>query len=296
MSEHITPTPLPGDHDEIKRLTIKSRIEAVQEAAKRARSAFIALIISSLSILITMWNAYGSWNRFLPLMSEGKFATSEVTQTAQKELLAEWIKDQTISVGLLGIRISATDAALLGSIGLYVITIWFYYSIRRMNNIIGSLLVDTRKEKHEFLEWIYYGVTGSLIFSAPDPGDRPIKSLRYPADQDGPGIFVRYAYKFLFFLPVLAIVAIVVGDILSLVALSAPFRQGTPVLIRNIINYATISEWAKLIIMELVAVLLILETLRLCWRCVQFENGTENVIKDYHEHLKGHTNHRASHH
>lgn len=279
MSEAGTHPHISSDN-EIKRFTIQLRLEAVKDANKRARLAFLASIIASLGILITVWNAYGSWNRFIPFLKDGTFASSEVTRWAQKELLSEWVKNHTISVGILGIRVSIFDAALLGSVSIFIISIWFFYSLRRANRTIGSLLRDTKNEPQDFVNMIYHGVINNLIFAETGHGDMPIDNLEVIESSPQGTPFVRLAYQALFFLPGLSILSIVVGDMLSLLVLAAPFRQGTPVLLHHIL-YAPASDWAKLIIMELIAVFLTVETFRLCWKCLQFEKATGKLLKQF---------------
>jgi hypothetical protein len=276
--------PIQSFSGELKQVTLQLRLEAVKEANKRARFAFLASTIASLAVLITVWNAYGSYYRFLPFLSDGAFASSEVTQWAQRELLSEWVKNQTISVGFLGIRVGVFDAALLGSISIFVISIWFFYSLRRANRTIGFLLRDTKDEKSEFRDMIYHGVVNSLIFVETGNGDYPVNDLDAPIPiKKAP--FMRLAYQGLFFLPSLAILSIVIGDMLSLLVLNAPFRQGTPVLLHGI-KYASASDWAKLIIMELTAVFLLYKTSEVCLKCLQFEKATGDILKQYHERLE----------
>ncbi|HEX8499035.1 MAG TPA: hypothetical protein VF659_00490 [Pyrinomonadaceae bacterium] len=275
----MTDSKTPAGQNPTEQLMIQLRLEGVKEANRRARYAFLASTVASLSIMITVWNAYGSWNRFLPFLKGGAFATSEVTQWAQKELLSEWVKDHTISNQVLGIRVSIFDAALLGSVSVYVISMWFFYSLRRANRAIGSLLRDTKDAEGALVNMVYYGVADQLIFAETGQGDEPISDLDTIKDPVPRGIVVRYAYQALFFLPGLAILSIVVGDMLSL-ALEAPFRQGTPVLLPHLKDMSA-DEWVKLICMELIAVFLTYEAFKLGWKCLRFEKATGEILKQY---------------
>ncbi|SRR6266404_1545864 len=275
-------TRIQGDRrqSDIQTLTLQLRLEGVREANKRARFALGAAIIASLAILTAVWNAYGSWNRFVPLVPQ--FATSEVTRLAQEELLKEWVKNQTVSVDILGIRVSIFDGALLGSIGLFVISLWLFFSVRRANRAIGFLLHDTKKEKLglDILRMVYHGVISTLIFIDTGNGDYPVCNLD---DIGGPhqrALFVRWAYRGLFFLPAVAIASIVIGDMSSLFFLAAPFRQGNPQLFKD---PQVPNGWVlgKLIGMELIAVVLMIQTFICCWKCQRFETCTSEVIKEF---------------
>lgn len=282
--------PDPTSDEEINLLTIQLRLEAVKEATKRGRLAFLVSTVASLAILITVWNAYASWNRFIPLSENGAFPKTEVTQAAQKELLAEWVRSQTISVGLLGIRVIIFDAAFLGSISVFVISIWFFYSLRRANRTIGFLLSDTREEGDPIKNLIYHGVVNHLIFAETNHGEKdapkdvPIRSLDEALVTTKVTLFLRYSYQALFFLPFLAILSIVVGDMLSLLLLDAPFREGTSPILEEM-KKASVLAWLKLIFMQLVALFLTYETLKLCWKSLEFERGTGKILKQYYDSL-----------
>src|SRR5262245_54368312 len=128
---------------EIKAATLQLRLEAVRESVNRARSAFIIATVASLLILMPAWNAYLSWYRAFA-MREEPYAAGGVSPVdeAQKQLVAEWVKNQTITTGILGVRVGISDAAVVGALSLYVVTIWLYFSLRRANRTIGYLLQD----------------------------------------------------------------------------------------------------------------------------------------------------------
>src|SRR2546429_3064493 len=121
---------------------LKVRLEAVSQAQKRSRVAFLASTIIALAIIITMWNAYFSWYR--SFVFKDKFANSELTHELQKSFVDEWIRSLKISIPVLGIQAGVGDAAVLGSLSIYISCIWLYFSMRRENHTIGILLRDTK--------------------------------------------------------------------------------------------------------------------------------------------------------
>src|SRR5204863_7746514 len=139
----------------------EERIEGAQEAIKRARTVFLILIIVSLSILITDWNAYFSWDREMAFLSHWA-NNDDVTQLAQQRLIAGWVKSQTIDVSLLGIHIGVSDIAPLGGLALFILSIWFFFSARRENHTIGLLLRDTKNEIDEIRSTIFHSIVSYL--------------------------------------------------------------------------------------------------------------------------------------
>lgn len=274
--------PSDGNQD-IQSLTIQVRIEAVHDASKRARLAFVVSIIASLAILITVWNAYYSYHRFLPFLNT--FARSEVTNQTQKEALAEWVRSQTISVELLGIRIGIFDAALIGSLALFIITVWFYFSLRRVNRAIGFLLIDTKNERKEILKMIFHAVAASLVFVDMGLGDQPIDDLEDPPNTRKRPLYLRGVLKLLFFLPAITITVIIFSDFLSLLYLKAPFRED-PTLLQSVKQQFSTHDVIRLILMELTAILLLFGTFILCLRSLQFEKATGDILNQYYQYLE----------
>src|SRR5713226_3428072 len=156
--------------------TIKLRLEGVRLAIARCRFAFLVSMIASIAIIATVWNAYMSsdsgfarqpyWSQdkqFTPEMQKQRSESvsearkvqlppekiTDVTDQVQREILSEWVKNQVISVGLLGIRVSVEDFSILGSLGLLITTMLLFYSVRSENLSIGNLL----KHAYNFKGW-----------------------------------------------------------------------------------------------------------------------------------------------
>jgi len=240
--------------------TIKIRLEGVKLAIGRCRFAFLVAMIASIAIIATVWNAHMSpdsgfalqpyWSQdkqFTPEkqklrleeLTDGRKLSpekmTEVTDQVQREIVSEWVKNQVISVGLLGIRVSVEDFSILGSLGLFIITMFLFYSIRNENIGIGNLF----KHGHKFTDWddrylVYQGIVPHLIFL--DLGDlhKPIEDFEKPTDvRKMPLVPLRI--KVLLWLPALTIFLIVAADLLTLYFAPNPFRpSGLP--LRSILN------------------------------------------------------------
>src|SRR5437868_4751049 len=138
-----------GGGENISLKTIELRLTSVREAVQRTRFVFIVMTIASSAILFTLWNDRFSRDKDLAFDAPSYSGTiinehspEPIHVYGRKELVAEWYKNRIIQIGLLGIRLSVSDLSLIGSFTLVVITIWFYYSQKRENNALVTLLRD----------------------------------------------------------------------------------------------------------------------------------------------------------
>jgi hypothetical protein len=260
--------------------TIKMRLSAVKESVNRARFAFLVSTIASLTLIIAAWNAYGSWYRDFALR-EVPYASqaTSVVDEAQKQIISEWVKNQTIAINLLGIRIGISDAAIVGALGLWVIAIWLYFSMRRANRAIGFLLFETQTSSCELQLMIFVSIATSMVFSDIGGGDQPIDNLKELPSKDNYPI-VRKAVRLLFYLPVFTIFSIVFIDGLSIFLLSSPFRDGHRPL-WYALKGAPIQTWVQVVVWEGVAIGLGILTYQLCRKTVAFEEAIGKVIQEY---------------
>lgn len=173
--------------------SVKMRVEAVREAVKRSRLIFAIGTTLSLTVVIGLYIAYVSWNRGFVL--EPPMPGDPKTRLALETLIAEWVRSQWISIAPLGLRVSIADAALLGSVALFVISLWFFFAVRRENHVICMLLADTDREDLPTREYIYHGIVSHLVFLDTTGSDDPIDSLE-------PSPPRRHAVPFISFVPV----------------------------------------------------------------------------------------------
>jgi hypothetical protein len=271
---------------EIKAATLQLRLDAVRESVLRARSAFIVATVASLLIIFPAWNAYLSWYRGF-VMREQPYAAGGVNPVdeAQKQAVAEWVKNQTITAGILGVRVGISDAAVVGALGLYIVAIWLLFTLRRANRTIGYLLQDVMSEPYETKQMIFHGIAARLVFSDIGRGDQPVRSLsEKPTAKNF--IFVRRVVKGLFFLPAATIFFIVLMDILSICCLPSPFRPGHDPLYFVIQDSPDrLALWMQVVGWEVLAITLGILTARLCLKGIDFESSTEAVLKEFSSHL-----------
>src|SRR5882724_1401197 len=102
---------------------LSPRIEAITESQKRSRVALFASVLASGAILAGLWNEFFSWDR--------QWAEVMVAPVSwgQQQLLSEqikaWMESNTVGVSLLGIRLSISDVAVLGTLVLLIFA--FYH-------------------------------------------------------------------------------------------------------------------------------------------------------------------------
>jgi len=279
---------MPEATDSAKEKSLLLRLDAVREAVSRARFAFLASTIISLTVIVAVWNMYGSWDRF-PSLSEKTWQSSgTAVGEAKKQLLLEWVKSTHIAVSLFGISIGVSDLALLGSLSLFIASIWVYFSHRRANRTIGYLLIDTKGQDTEIRTMVIHGVTSYLVFTDIGHSDQPVKTLDQVLDSRAGTPFARLAYYALFFLPSAAIAAILSGDILSLFVLPSPFRESHLPLLWDLMSPQPAHGWVwfKFISMDLMGLVLGVLTIQNCYRALRFELATGQVVRQYDDLLR----------
>lgn len=295
--------------NEIELLTIQLRLEGVRQAITRSRFTLLVAIIASVAIIITAWNSYLSWDTgfarlphwshdksFTPEQREKRITNdpekadikpekiTEVTDFAQQQLISEWVKNHIISVGLLGIRVSVNDLPVLGGLSLFIISVWFFFAVRRENRAIGTLLRDAYRLKDRNARYmVYQGIVHHLVLIDIGRGDEPIEDFEKEESDEIHNIpFVRKALKVIFYLPPLSIFFVILMDILTLFLLPAPFRPSHEPLRHVLDTY----DWIEVGVMESLAFILMIMTFILCRRVMRFIEATGRLLSKYRLKLK----------
>ena len=254
---------------------IQVRVQGSVEAVKRARFAFLVSTVASLAIFITEWNAYVSWYRHFPLRET--FPPNEVTKEAFKYVLQQFVEDRVVTVALLGIRVGVSDMAVLGSLTLLVCSIWLFFSIRRHNHSVGSLLRDTKSLSPIVRRLVYYGVSASLVFTTVTSVDAAISSLESePSGKEAK--LTRFVVIVLFYLPAIVIGITIAADVASVLWLPAVFSFP-----HGPLGFSTSSLKLRVqfVAMELGAMAIGIPTFLLCRRIIDFEQSTATILKEY---------------
>ena len=169
------------EDNETARDALRLRLDAVKEASTRSRIALLACTVAALCLLIVDYNMYLSWNRDFALQVDGPTtpAGPELARTkfAQEQLVSNWVASTSTDMPLLGSRVNASDATVLGGGALYFLTLWLFYSMRRENRLIGSILRNTRDATIALNDLVYSGIISHMVFTATRVQPDPINSL-----------------------------------------------------------------------------------------------------------------------
>lgn len=269
--------------DEWQLAVLNIRLQGARDAINRSRLAFIAAIIASLSIFIVEWNAYLSWYRRFPLREE--FPKNEVTTEAIKKVIQQYVESRVINISLLGIHVAVSDLAVLGTLALFIFSIWLFFSVRRENHAIGSLLIDTAEQAEEIRRFVYYGISPFLIFTTSTSSDAPISSLhkeeqikRQNRPQSISSRLLRIALVGLCFLPALIAISTIIFDMLSLYVVHAAFSFPHAPLGFNDLKLA---DKIRVITMEVIALGFSIPTAYICVKILRFEESLASILRSY---------------
>lgn len=264
--------------------SIKIRLDLIKESIHRSRVAFLAVTIASLSLIVTGWNAYLSTYRGFPLDMRD-FSTEPITRVAQMELIKAWVNTLWVSIAPLGIRIGIGDAAVIGSIGLYIIAVWMFFCVRRENRAVANLFFDMRRvQDAELQELVYHAVTENMLFLSVQNDDEPLDSVDdVPRAPKKKAVLLRGSLKVLFYLPAVAVFLLLFLDIGSLFLFRAVFRTPHGPLLEGWLGGAqSLSGGTALLLigMTFIETGIAIMTLVVCRRIMAFEAATTRLIRE----------------
>jgi hypothetical protein len=242
---------------------LDKRLEAIHDAVKRTRSAFLLCILVPGAMFLCLWNTYASWDRDFAFLDKGDFpelfdkpshklSIDEIVQkikdkaplydSTNKEIslddimnkawkrhidmlpaaihdhqMRSWIETQVVAITLLGIKISVSDFAIVGSLALILCNFYSLLSLRRENHAIGYLFQDIHDKMEEFGYHAFALVSSYMVFNLSGTHrfgrtDGPIKFLNKKNNPVRKIPFIRPGAYVLHFLPVLPIFLTMVCD------------------------------------------------------------------------------------
>jgi hypothetical protein len=278
--------------------TVKLRFDGVRQAISRSRFTLLVSIITSVAILVTVWNArmspdsglarqpYWSYDKSLQSQLGARpldKPVSPVTDQIQQQVVSEWIKNQIVSVGLLGIRISVADFSVLGSLSLLIASLWLFFSLRTENLCIGNLLTHAFK----FSNWddryyVYQGIANYVVFSDSGRGDKPIQTFRKVEPPDTFKVrFVRPAVRFLIYLSPITILVIVAADIYV-------FCRGLSYFVPSQVPLWKVldkSDMFWLLTGDVFALVLAFGAFYICAQVLKFADANSQLLLEFRNHL-----------
>jgi hypothetical protein len=246
-------------------------LEAVKTAAARSRWVFAATTLTCVLHLSGLWNAYLSWLRLYAL----GFAepTQQPTSIAAQHLIRGWVDSTFLSVPILGFKVSAFDATVIGSLALLILVLWHFFSLRRENHLVAYVFNQAWGRGRARQNHVFAYVWSTQVFTT-SRDDTPMSSV--PAFDVSTTIVwgARGAVKGLMYLPAVTIAASLVAELCSMVVRS-PFRPNaqTPAQSINIAGYVMIAA--------IIGVGLVIGTAVafLCNKCVVYQNATGKLLE-----------------
>ncbi|MFY9620227.1 MAG: hypothetical protein WAQ99_10505 [Pyrinomonadaceae bacterium] len=231
----------------------------------------------------------------------------------------EWARNLNVSIGLLGIDINVNEFSLLGSFGLTIISVWYFFSLRRENRAIVSLLRDVTDDlnipikseegkaptwninrdddKWDIANLAFHGVAQSLIFVNTGTDDKPMSGHNIfkrdrveGKENESVGVIdkfvviltkvIRKLILLLIFSPAITIFLSIWADYYSLNLIS-PFREESRAL-KDVITQEAFRQffWENRVALFLGGL-----TLAICFSCAIFQLRTAQALKDFESKL-----------
>jgi hypothetical protein len=137
-------------------------LEAAQAAVQRTRFVFLAISVAGALILSAQFNVSVPWIRNV-ILRQG---VPEDLKSRVEDF--RWRELYVVSVPLLGMKFSAFDLGVVGSTGLAVLSVWFFYCARRENHVIDTIVREAvpnaQIEDLDRISYLYYGIAHHLVF------------------------------------------------------------------------------------------------------------------------------------
>ncbi len=190
------------------------RIDGIRQSLHRSRVALVAAIVVSATILTAIWNEYFTWDSII--LDHEKLSGATVA-TLNDVKLQQWLKNYidnwTISISLLGIRISGSDLSVFGCLALILFSLYWCICTRRTNHEIGSLFYELRNAEEVQRRMAYFGVRADLVFLPTTSDDSEFKNLARRGRTAGIDRVLRVMLYCLPFLPLIAAVTVLLSDV-----------------------------------------------------------------------------------
>ncbi|QPF88607.1 hypothetical protein [Bradyrhizobium commune] len=247
---------------------LASLLQAASHAISRARYVFLTSNVAGILILAGLFNSTFPWLR--------NAIDRAVTMSPQPPHLTHLQKVLyedlwTLSVPLLGVKVSVDDLSVIGSSALLVIAIWQYYCVRRENHVIDVITKEAEKAESdkECRGYLYHGVAHYFVFTTRYFDDVTLNKQRAGA---------TVALSILFFMPAWIPLLNVLSDCYTLFF---PYK-GSLTFVQTWDTLSTNERWEAVLRMFF-AIVVGSFSLLYCVRCRELDGQTRvNVEKMRH--------------
>ena len=248
-----------------------SRLDAINDSQKRSRFAWFLCLFASGAILAGLWNLYASWD--MRWASES-LSTKGAAGVLQQHQIGAWVDANTVGVDLLGIKLSTSDAAVLGTVVLLIAVLYQCLCARRENHEIGALILDCLESGHDTKNLIYRKVSAFMVVMASDTNDAPfVDPFARRRYMQVPLFHNRWAL--LVFLPAITALITVLSDVYYAVIYVSPVQLGAVGAWSTLME----SERVKLVMMDVSGAVLAYVIWRYCRYITAYREATEVLVQ-----------------
>ena len=244
------------------------RLNAVNLTQRRVGVSLMLCAAAAAVVLAAIWNLYLSWDR---RWIEGGALEGPLAQL-QNEQIGQWVANNTIDVPLLGIRLSSSDAAFPGALGLVVLAFYHCVCARRENHEVADLLRDACEYPLPTRRAVFAGIR-ALMTSTDFDGPEVYYELSPKVPVSKPVWFLGRAHQLLVFTPAIAITLIVASDVYYAFGYTPVFApQGT-----------SMDPWTQfqLMFVDSLAFGFGVLAVRYAWLAKEFRRGTHALMLQF---------------
>jgi len=186
--------------------TLEVLLASTATCIRRARYVFTAIVIAGSIVIVAQFNATIPWLR--NVMERGS-TKPEVAKCLNELRFSELA---LVRIPLLGLTFSVYDLAILGALGMAVLSVWYYYALRRENHSVGCVVCQAKsavqRGSREEAMFLWYGIAHEFVYTTAPQGDCPVG--------ERPRRGARAALRILQFMPAWVPISIICADLFTL--------------------------------------------------------------------------------
>lgn len=249
----------------------KVLLEACSHAINRARYVFIIINIAGVVTLAGLYNSTFAWLRHAILRA--KASDADHLEHIQRTLYSDlW----TISIPLLGVKLSVFDLSVIASATLCVLALWQYYCVRRENEVVCIVVDEAKRARSQSLEcalYLYHGIAHYFVFTTRFNPGRAAGQKTSAAPM--------LPLKILLFMPAWVPLLIVISEIQSVIIPNiAGIDPSTPLW-----KSFGSPEKVEFVVRIVFTLLFSRFSWYLCSQGLEFDSGTRNLLDDLNKDL-----------
>lgn len=204
---------------------LSALLEASKSAISRSRYIFGAINIATILMLSAQFNFLTPWVR----NAINRAPTEKIREALQEYQLIDL---RSISVPVIGIKFSVADLSVVGAVGMALLAVWLFYSVRRENHVLSNVAREANQAIAAAdiakAAYLYHGVAHQFVFSTITTNDRS-------------RVGGTFLVKTLLYAPCWALLFVVACDIVT-VAISSTVQFNTHVPLADTLSPAEIAE------------------------------------------------------